>query len=121
MAAGYAAQNCVQINVATIISIEKLFTKTRPTVSSDDDCTVSIFCDFDFRNLSDGLADEGTAASILVLLTVLIQNTGMATIIHLIRVRHTRGMCPLGVLGACFLMVRFTIVILVLHLLQILM
>ena len=67
-------------------------------------------------------ADEGTAASILVLLTVLIQNTGMATIIHWIRARHTtQGMYPLGTLGSCVLMVRFTIVILVLHLLQILM
>jgi hypothetical protein len=38
-----------------IISIEKLFIETRSTVTSDDDSTVSIFCDFDIRNLKHGL------------------------------------------------------------------
>ena len=66
-------------------------------------------------------AGEATAAPILVLLTLLIQNTGMATIVHWIRVRHTQGMYPLGVLGSCLLMVRFTSVIVVLHLLHIVM
>ena len=66
-------------------------------------------------------AGEATAAAILVLPTLLIQNTGMATLIHWIRVRHTQGMYPLGVVGSCLLMVRFTSVIFVLHLLQILM
>ena len=67
------------------------------------------------------IAGEATAAPILVLLTLLIQNTGMATIVHWIRVRHTQGMYPLGVLGSCLLMVRFTSVIVVLHLLHIVM
>jgi hypothetical protein len=61
------------------------------------------------------------AAPVLVLLTLSIQNTGMATILQWIRVRHTQGMYPLGVLGSCFLMVWLTSVIFVLHLLQILM
>jgi hypothetical protein len=39
-------------------------------------------------------AGEATAAPILVLLTLLIQNTGMATIIHWIRVRHNTRYVP---------------------------
>jgi hypothetical protein len=66
-------------------------------------------------------AGEATAAPILVLLTLSIQNIGMAAVIHWIRARHIQGMYPLGVLGSCFLMVRLTSVIFVLHLLQILM
>jgi hypothetical protein len=65
-------------------------------------------------------AGEASAAAILVLLTLLIQTTGMATLIQWIRVHHTRGVYPLGVLGSCFLMVRFTSAIFVLHVLQIL-
>jgi voltage-gated potassium channel len=65
-------------------------------------------------------AGEATAAAILVLLTLLIQTTGMATLIEWIRTRHTKGIYPLGVLGACFMMVQFTVAIFVLHLLAIL-
>ena len=64
-------------------------------------------------------AGKVSTAVILVLLTLSLQNTGMATLIYWIRVRHTQGY-PLGVLGSCFLMVRITSVIFVLHLLQIL-
>jgi hypothetical protein len=65
-------------------------------------------------------AGEASAAAILVLLALLIQTTGMATLIQWIRVHHTGGVYPLGVLGSCFLMVRFTSAIFVLHELQIL-
>jgi hypothetical protein len=65
-------------------------------------------------------AGEASAAAILVLLTLLIQTTGMATLIQWIRVHHTRGVYPLGVLGSCFLMARFTSAIFALHVLQIL-
>ena len=66
-------------------------------------------------------AGKVSTAAILVLLTLLLQNTGMATLIYWIKARHTNGMYPPGMLGSCFLMVRLTIVIFVLHLLQILM
>jgi voltage-gated potassium channel len=65
-------------------------------------------------------AGETTAAAILVFLTLLIQTTGMATLIQWIRARHTKGMYPLGVLGGCFMMLRFTSAMVVLHLLEIL-
>jgi len=64
-------------------------------------------------------AGKASTAAILVLLTLLLQNIGMAVLIHWIRVRPTQSN-PLGVLGSCFLMVRITSVIFVLHLLQIL-
>ena len=66
-------------------------------------------------------AGKVSTAAILVLLTLLLQNTGMATLIYWIKVRYTKGMYPPGVIGSCFLMVRVTSVIFVLHLLQILM
>jgi voltage-gated potassium channel len=65
-------------------------------------------------------AGETTAAAILVFLTLLIQTTGMATLIQWIRAHHTKGMYPLGVLGGCFMMLRFTSAMFVLHLLEIL-
>src|SRR5215831_13508497 len=65
-------------------------------------------------------AGKATAAAILVLLTLLLQTSGMATLIHRIRTHHTKGMYPLSALGSGFLMVRFTSVIFFLHLLQIL-
>jgi hypothetical protein len=65
-------------------------------------------------------AGEATAAAILVFLTLLIQTTGMATLIQWIRARHTKGMYPVGVLGGCFMMLRFTSAMFVLHLLEIL-
>src|SRR5215471_1997733 len=65
-------------------------------------------------------AGEAGAAAILVLLTLLIQTTGMVALIQWITVHHTKGVYPLGVLGSCFLMVQFTSAIFVLHLLQVL-
>jgi hypothetical protein len=56
----------------------------------------------------------------LVLLPLLMQTTGMAALIQWIRIRHTKGMYPLGVLGSCVLMMRFTVAIFALHLLEIL-
>ena len=44
---------------------------------------------------------KASTAAILVLLTLLLQNTGMAALIYWTRVRHTQGY-PLGVLGSCF-------------------
>jgi hypothetical protein len=64
-------------------------------------------------------AGKASTAAILVLLTLLLQSTGMAMLIHRIRVRRAGG-SPLSVLRSCLLMVRITSVILLLHLLQIL-
>src|SRR5215813_6453219 len=66
------------------------------------------------------VAGQASAAAVLVLLTLLIQTTGMATLIYWIRVCHARGLFPLGILRSSVLMVQFTIAIFVLHLLQIL-
>ena len=64
---------------------------------------------------------QAGAAAFLVLLTLSIQSGGMAALIHWIRVREiARGKYPLGPLRSAILMVRFTSVIIVLHLLQIL-
>ena len=63
---------------------------------------------------------RASAAVILVSLTVLLQSVGMATIIHWFRVHQVRGMRTLGILRSSVLLVRFTSVILILHLLQIL-
>jgi hypothetical protein len=65
-------------------------------------------------------ARQASAAAILVWLTLLLQSAGMATLIHWIRVRQPRGTYPLGILRSGVLVVRFTSVIFVLHLLQIL-
>jgi hypothetical protein len=65
------------------------------------------------------IAGVAAAAAILVLLTVFIQGTGMAALIEWIRARRTKGLYPLGALNSCFLMVRFTSVLFVLHLLEI--
>jgi hypothetical protein len=59
-------------------------------------------------------------AAVLVLLTLLIQTTGMALLIQWVRVRLPRGGYPLGVLRSGVLMLRFTSAIFNLHLLQIL-
>jgi hypothetical protein len=59
-------------------------------------------------------------AAVLVLLTLLIQTTGMALLIKSIRVRLARDVYTLSVFRSCVLMMRFTIAILILHLLQIL-
>ena len=63
---------------------------------------------------------RASAAVILVSLTVLLQSVGMATIILWFRVHQARGMRTLGILRSSVLLVRFTSVILILHLLQIL-
>jgi hypothetical protein len=65
-------------------------------------------------------ASQASAAAVLVWLTLLLQSAGMAANIHWIRVRLARGMYRLGAFRSGVLMVRFTSVIFVLHLLQIL-
>ena len=66
------------------------------------------------------IVGRASAAAILVSLTVLLQSVGMATIIHWIRVHQARRTHELGILRSSVLLVRFTSVILILHLLQIL-
>ena len=61
-----------------------------------------------------------SAAALLVWLTLSLQSAGMATLIHWIRGRLRRGVYRIGVIGSAVLMVRFTSLIFVLHLLQIL-
>lgn len=63
---------------------------------------------------------RASAAAILVSLTLFLQSAGMAAVIHWIRVHHALGTYPLGLLRSSVLLVRFTSVILILHLLQIL-
>jgi voltage-gated potassium channel len=67
----------------------------------------------------DFVRQTGTA-TVLVVLTLSIQCTGMAALIHWARVYLVRSMHRLGPLRSAMLMVRLTIVIIVLHLLQIL-
>jgi voltage-gated potassium channel len=66
------------------------------------------------------IVGRASAAAILVSLTVLLQSVGMAAIIQWIRVHEARGTYALGILRSSVLLVRFTSVILILHLLQIL-
>src|SRR5215469_2394006 len=65
-------------------------------------------------------ASKASVAVILALLTLVLQATGMATLIEWIKARRTQGTYPLSLVGAGLLMVRFTIAIFVLHLVQIL-
>ena len=67
----------------------------------------------------DFVRQAGTAA-VLVALTLSIQCAGMAALIHWARVYFVRGIYRLGPIRSALLMVRLTIVIIVLHLLQIL-
>ena len=67
----------------------------------------------------DFVRQAGTAA-VLVALTLSIQCAGMAALIHWARVYFVRGIYRLSPIRSAMLMVRLTIVIIVLHLLQIL-
>jgi hypothetical protein len=60
------------------------------------------------------------AATILVALTLLLQSAAMAALIHWLRALLARGIYRFGPVRSCALMVRFTSVIIALHLLQIL-
>ena len=61
-----------------------------------------------------------SAAALLVWLTLSIQSAGMATLIHWVRGCLRRGVYRIGIIRSGGLMVRFTSLIFVLHLLQIL-
>jgi len=63
---------------------------------------------------------QAGTATVLVALTLSIQCAGMAGLIHWARVYFVRGIYRLGPIRSAMLMVRLTIVIIVLHLLQIL-
>ena len=63
---------------------------------------------------------QASAAAVLVALTLFFQCAGMAALIHWVRTYLERGMSRFGVFRSGVLMVRFTSVIIALHLLQIL-
>ena len=63
---------------------------------------------------------QASAAAVLVALTLIFQSAGMAALIHWLRAFLARGMYRLGPVRPGSLMVRFTSVIIALHLLQIL-
>jgi len=63
---------------------------------------------------------QASAAALLVWLTLSLQSAGMATLIHWVRGCLKRGVYRIGVIRSGGLMVRFTSLIFVLHLLQIL-
>ena len=65
-------------------------------------------------------ANQACAAAVLVALTLLFQSAGMAALIHWVRTYLERGMYRFGAFRSAVLMVRFTSVIIALHLLQIL-
>jgi voltage-gated potassium channel len=61
-----------------------------------------------------------SAAAILVALTIIFQSAGMATLIYWVRFRLASGLHRLGPVRSTILMVRFTTVIVTLHLFQVL-
>ena len=63
---------------------------------------------------------EACAAAVLVALTLLFQSAGMAALIHWVRTYLEPGMYRFGTFRSAALMVRFTGLIVALHLLQIL-
>ena len=63
---------------------------------------------------------QASAAAVLVVLTLLLQSAGMAALIHWVREHLARGVYRLGPFHSGVLMVRFTSLIIALHLLQIL-
>src|SRR5262249_34781600 len=63
---------------------------------------------------------QAGACVVLVALTLFIQCTGMAALIHWAKAYFARSMYSIGPSGAAVIMVRFTSVIVILHLLQIL-
>jgi len=65
-------------------------------------------------------ADQVSAAAVLVALTLLLQCAGMAVLIHWTRAYFARHMCSVGQVRSAILMMRFTSMIIALHMLQIL-
>lgn len=63
---------------------------------------------------------ESVAAAVLVLLTLLLQSAGMATLIEWIRAHAKRGLHKLGPFRSAALVVRITVLMIVLHTLEIL-
>jgi voltage-gated potassium channel len=63
---------------------------------------------------------QASAAVVLIILTLVLQSAGMAALIDWGRIRFARGMHRLGPWRSALLMVRFTGVIIGLHMLQIL-
>ena len=61
---------------------------------------------------------QASAAAILIMLTLALQSGGMAVLIHWGRVHVERDLCRLNAVGATLLLVRFTSVMIGLHLLQ---
>ncbi len=67
-----------------------------------------------------GFARQAGAAAILVSLTLWVQCAGMAVLTHWVKAVITRGIKGLNAWHSAVLMIRFTVVIIVLHALQIL-
>jgi voltage-gated potassium channel len=65
-------------------------------------------------------ARQASAAVVLVTATLILQCAGMAVLIHWVRARIATGIKGLGPVGSAVLMVRFTTLMIVLHILQIL-
>jgi voltage-gated potassium channel len=63
---------------------------------------------------------QAGAAVVLVILTLWIQCLGIAELIHWARASIDRGMARLSALRAAILMIRFSILVIILHFLQIL-
>jgi voltage-gated potassium channel len=63
---------------------------------------------------------QSITAAVLVVLTLSVQSAGMAGLIDWIRLRVARGLHKLGPVRAAEVVVRFTLLILLLHMLQIL-
>lgn len=63
---------------------------------------------------------QASSAAVLVALTLVLQCAGMAALIRWVRTYLERGMYRFGVVRSAILVVRFTSVIIALHLLQIL-
>jgi voltage-gated potassium channel len=63
---------------------------------------------------------QAGAAAVLVALTLLFQSAGMAALIHWVRSYLEQGTYRFGVFRSAILVVRFTVVIVALHLVQIL-
>jgi len=72
------------------------------------------------RSESMDFARQASAAVFLITATLLFQSAGMALLIHWARARIATGIKGLGPLRSAVLMVRFTTLMIVLHILQIL-
>jgi hypothetical protein len=67
-----------------------------------------------------GFVRQATATVILIAATLWLQGAGMALVIHWVRACFARGMKGLNVFRSAVLVIRFTAVLIVLHILQIL-